>query len=41
MGNKAVNSYTSAIQSVPDQYKTQGMCEKAVDTYSLHLIPLI
>ena len=40
MGNKAVNSYTSAI-SVPDQYKTQGMCEKAVDTYSLHLIPLI
>ena len=41
MGNKAVNSYTSAIQFVPDQYKTQGMCDKAVNTYSLHLIPLI
>ena len=30
--NKAVNIYPSAIQFVPDRYKTQKMCVKAVDT---------
>ena len=32
MFNKAVGMYSSGIQFVPDQYKTQKMCAKAVDT---------
>ena len=32
MCNKTVNTYPSAIQFVPDQYKTQEICVKAVDT---------
>ena len=33
MRNKAVDAYSSAIQYVSDQYKTQGMYNKALDTY--------
>ena len=32
MFNKAVGMYSSGIQFIPDQYKTQKMCAKAVDT---------
>ena len=31
MCNIAVDTYSSAIQYVPDQYKTQKMCDEAVD----------
>ena len=31
MRNKTVGMYSSGIQFVPDQYKTQKMCAKAVD----------
>ena len=30
--NRAVSTYPSTIQFVPDQFKTQEMCIKAVDT---------
>ena len=29
----AVDTYSSTIQFVPDEYKTQKICDKAVDTY--------
>ena len=32
MCNKAIDTYTSAIQFVLDQYKTQRMCDKAAET---------
>ena len=32
MCNKAVNTYPSAIQFVPECYKTQEICDKAVNT---------
>ena len=32
MCDKAVNTYPSATHFVPDQFKTQEMCERAVDT---------
>ena len=32
MCNKAIDTYTSAIQFVLDKYKTQRMCDKAADT---------
>ena len=32
MSIKAVDTYPSAIQFVPDLYKTQEMCFKAVNT---------
>ena len=34
MSSKAVDSYLSVIQFVPDLYKTQEMCVKTVDTCS-------
>ena len=33
MCNKAVGAYPSAIQFVPECYKTHRMCDKAVDTF--------
>ena len=33
MRNKAIDACSSAIQYVSDQYKTQGMYNKALDTY--------
>ena len=35
MCNKAVNTFPSAIHFVPECYKTQAMCVKAVDTCPL------
>ena len=35
MCDKAVNDYLSAIQLVPDRYKTREMCEKAMNIYLL------
>ena len=32
MCNKAVDTYTSAIQFVSNQYKTLKVCDKATDT---------
>ena len=32
MCNEAVDTYPSAIQFVPECYKTHEMCDKAVDT---------
>ena len=29
-GDKVVNDYPSAVQLVPNQYKTQEMCDKVV-----------
>ena len=29
MCDKAVNTYPSTVQLVPDQFKTQRMCDKA------------
>ena len=29
----ATDTYSSTIQFVPDEYKTQEICDKAVDTY--------
>ena len=31
---KAVNNYASTIEYVPDQYKTQEICIRAVNTCS-------
>ena len=31
MCKKAIDTYPSAIQFVPDQYMTQEMCDKAVN----------
>ena len=35
MCDKVVNDYPSAIQLVPDRYKTREMCEKAMNIYLL------
>ena len=32
MCNIVVDTYLSAIQFVPDRYKTQYMCDEAIDT---------
>ena len=32
MCNEAVNTYPSTIPFVPEYYKTQEMCDKAVNT---------
>ena len=34
MSSKAVDTYHSAIQFIPGQYKTHDMCVKAVNTCS-------
>ena len=31
MSDKAVNVYPSTIEYVPDRFRTQEMCDKAVD----------
>ena len=33
MFNKAVSTYPSKIQFIPDRFKAQEMCDKAVKTY--------
>ena len=35
--DKAVNDNPNALNFVSDQYKTQKMCDKAVDDYSIEL----
>ena len=30
---KAINTCPSAIQLIPERYKTQEMCEKAIDIW--------
>ena len=35
--DKAVNDNPNALDFVSDQYKTQEMCDKAVDDYSIEL----
>ena len=34
MCNKAVGNYLEALSFIPECYKTQEMCDKAVDTYA-------
>ena len=31
--NEAVNNYPHVLEVVPERYKAQKMCDKAVDTY--------
>ena len=31
MCDKAVDTYSSTTENVPDRFKTQGMCDKTVD----------
>ena len=33
MCNKALGNYVHALKFVPDQYKTQEMCNKTVDAH--------
>ena len=35
--DKAVNDNPNALDIVSDQYKTQEMCDKVVDDYSIEL----
>ena len=35
MCNEAVDNYAHALEFVPDCYKTQKMCNKAVNTFLL------
>ena len=37
MSNTAVDDNPNALDLVPDQYKTQEMCDKAFDDYSIAL----
>ena len=38
MCDKAVDTYPSTIEYVPDQFRTQEMCDKALDKCPLGLI---
>ena len=31
MGDKAANPHPSAIEHIPDQFRTQEMCDKAIN----------
>ena len=35
MCNKAAEDNPNALEFVPDQYKTHGMCDKTVNDYSI------